>query len=315
MNQKLNRVLRHMTKLLAVLAVLLACLIPCRQAAAATEAQLDDYARLAVQLVADAGGTPLPGYVENGQSVFFRLRLSEFNSRELVSYLKANSPVDLIVDLDFSAQIEGSYPTELYPADFDNVAEHDGKALFRWWIEGGKIHLRFDDAWVASAGPNTVLEEAELGFAGVLNVQNKPEDGKVVFHAAGTDFPLQFRTGYALTKSASAPMYRNGQYEVDYTVTFTLDQDMNITGNADAERYSAKLTLRDVIAASGSALTGEVISTPVLTGPVTGLTASAQNYGTANLFTIGGASVLKTCCLPDDPYSSVPQHAPIVVYK
>lgn len=62
-------------------------------------------------------------------------------------------------------------------------------------------------------------------------------------------------------------------------MTFTLDQDMNITGNADAERYSA--------------LTGEVISTPVLTGPVTGLTASAQNDGTANVFTIGGASGLK----------------------
>jgi len=293
MNQKLKDALLRMTKLLAVLAVLFACVMPCTYAAAATEAELDDYASLTVQLVSDASGTPLPDYVENGQSVFFRLKMSGFDSEALVAFLKANSPVDLVADLDFSGNIEGSYPTELYPADFDNVAEYQGKPLFRWWIEDGKIRIRFDDEWVAAANHNTVVEAAELGFAGALNVQNKPEDGKVVFHAAGTDFPLQLKAGYALTKTASAPMYRDGQYEVDYTVTLTLDQDMNITGQADADHYSAKLTLRDVIAASGSALTGEVISTPVLTGPVTGLTASAQNYGTANLFTIGGASVLK----------------------
>ena len=115
---KLTKVRIRMNRLLAALAVLLACMAWCMCAAAETEAELDDYAKLTVQIVSDASGGALAEYVENGQSLFVRLRMSEFNSQELVSFLKANSPVDLTADIDFAGDIKGSYPTEIYPDDY-----------------------------------------------------------------------------------------------------------------------------------------------------------------------------------------------------
>ncbi|MBR4080868.1 MAG: hypothetical protein IKK21_03675, partial [Clostridia bacterium] len=278
-----------------LLALLLAVILCCPgviTAQAAGTAPLSDYAAIDASLYADASGTALPSYVEQGQPLFFRLVMSDFQSRELVTFLKDNSPVDLTVDISFADYISGSYPTEIYPEDYDNVAVHNGQALFRWWIQDGQIRIRFDDEWIRKATVNTVIDAAELGFAGTLTVLTKPEDGRLDFTAAGESLPLQLRTGYQLTKAASAPQYRNGQYEVDYTVTFTLDQDMNITGSADNAHYSALLTLRDAIAATNSALTGDIVGQPTLKGPVSGLTVAVTHHGDVNTFTPGGSSVL-----------------------
>ena len=288
MNQKLKKILLRMTRLRAVLAVLFVCAAPCTHAEAATEAKLEDYASLTVQLVSDAGGTPLPDYVENGQSIFFKLKMSEFNSEELVAFLKANSPADLTVGMDFIDYIDGAYPTELYPDNFDNVAEYQGKPMFRWWIEDGKIRIRFDDEWVAAANHNTVLETAELGLSGVLNVQNKLEDGKLTFQAAGVYFPLQMKAGYAISKTAGVPYYSTdaASYLADYTVTLTLDQDVKLSSGADADLYAAALTLVDTVDAAG-ALQGTIFGDATVTAPA-GETAAAvlSASGAANTLTL-----------------------------
>ena len=279
-------------KRLAALMTLLSLCLFAMPVFAQTEAALSDYATVTPYLFADPDENVLPDAVSNGQEMFFKLVMSDFGSADLIRYLKENSPVDLTVDIGFTGDIEGSYPTEMYPSGFDNVAMHNGAALFRWWIDGGKIRIRFDDEWIANAKLSTTIDGAELGFSGKLNVGNKPKNGRVRFTAGGKEFLLQFKTGYAITKQASAVYYRSGRYEVDYTVTFTLDQDMNITGSADADHYSAQLTLKDMLAQTKSAMTGEVVGTPSLTGPVSGLSVTAARSGGTNTFSIGGASVL-----------------------
>ena len=97
-----------------LLALLLAVILCCPgviTAQAAGTAPLSDYAAIDASLYADASGTALPSYVEQGQPLFFRLVMSDFQSRELVTFLKDNSPVDLTVDISFADYISGSYPT------------------------------------------------------------------------------------------------------------------------------------------------------------------------------------------------------------
>ena len=230
----------------------------------------------------------LPNYVENGQSLFFTLQISDFNSQELVAFLKTNPGADFTIPLDFADKIQGNYPTEIDPDDFDNVAYVNGEKLFRWWIDEGSdvVRIRFDEEWINNAGSNTVVENVKLSFDGTLNVADKGDDGKVVFNAAGKAFPLQMKTGYTLKKQAGVPYYsaEAASYVTDYTVTLELDQNMMLSGNADL--YTAALTLVDTVE-NGGALQGAIAGNVSVTAPA-GETAAAaiSNNGTVNTLTL-----------------------------
>lgn len=255
--------------------------------AAVTEAELSDYATVTPYLYANSSGEQLPVYVENGQEIYFQLQITDFNSEELISLLKSQSPVDFTVDLNFTGDIIGSYPTEMYPGNgYDNVAMSNGQALFRWWLDDNTIRIRFDDEWIDGIKDNAVINNAQLGFTGVLNVGEKNDSGGAIFSGAGKDFSLIFKTAYTLEKSAGVPEFRDGKYVVDYSVTFSIDQNMDITGGANDELYSVLLTLNDSVAADG-VLTGNLIGEPVLSySATTGAAVSAENHGTDNVFTL-----------------------------
>ena len=238
-------------------------------ACAQSEQPLANYAaNLSADLRADAQGTALPKYVENGQRLFFELQISGFDSQKLIDCLKADPQADFTIPLDFTGHIDGNYPTRIDPEDFDNVALVGGKALFRWWIDEGSnvVRIRFDQDWINAAGNNTVVDNVTLGFDGTLNVLDKGDDGKVVFNAAGASFPLQMKTGYTLDKTAGVPYYSTDAsgYVSDYTVTLTLDQNMLLSGSGDL--YVAGLTLEDSVA-DGGALQGAIVSDVTVTAP------------------------------------------------
>ncbi|MBR2054721.1 MAG: Cna B-type domain-containing protein, partial [Clostridia bacterium] len=256
---------------------------------AQTEQPLANYAaNVKPELKANAQGAELPQYVENGQSLFFGLQISDFKSSELIAYLKDNPQADFTVPLDFTGHIEGNYPTQINPDDFDNVAYVGGEPLFRWWIDedSGVIRVRFDENWIKNAGNNTVVENVKLGFDGTLNVADKGNDGKVVFNAAGSSFPLQMKTGYTLNKTAGVPYYSidSSSYVTDYTVTLTLDQNMMLSGTGDM--YIAALTLVDTVE-NGGALQGTIVGDVTVTAPDgETVAATSSNDGTANTLTL-----------------------------
>ncbi|MBQ6949884.1 MAG: Cna B-type domain-containing protein, partial [Clostridia bacterium] len=256
---------------------------------AQTEVPLKNYAAsVQAELKANAAGDALPPYVENGQKLFFDLQISNFNSQELVAYLKANPEADFTIPLDFTGHIEGKYPTKINPDDFDNVAYVNEEELFRWWIDESSdvIRIRFDEEWIENAGSNTVVENVTLGFDGTLGVADKGADGKIVFNAAGYSFPLQMKTGYTLNKTAGVPYYSTdaSSYVTDYTVTLTLDQNMMLSGSGDM--YIAALTLVDTVE-NGGALQGTIVGDVTVTAP-DGETASAavSNNGVVNTLTL-----------------------------
>ncbi len=275
----------------AVLLVLLLLLSAGRAVYAQTEPVLTDYAAsVQVDLDADAQGTDLPQYVENGQSLFFKLQIQNFKSQELIAFLKDNPNTDFTIPLDFIGHITGNYPAEIEPDDFDNVAVSNDKPLFRWWIDKDSdvIRIRFDEEWIEKADNNTVVENVTLSFAGTLNVTDKGDDGKIEFNAAGETFPLQMKAGYTLNKTAGVPYYSTdaGSYLADYNVVLTLDQNMSISDAANADLYTAALALVDTVEAAG-ALQGEIYGGVIVTSP-DGETAGADlvNNGTTNTLTI-----------------------------
>ena len=275
-------------------ALMLLCLVLGALAEGTTE-DLSKYAESFIpQLYAQKGDetnppTPLPDYVENGQDVFFTLKISDFKSKELIDFLKANPEADFTIPLDFADKILGTYPTEIDPDDFDNVAYVNKEKLFRWWIDNDKdvIRIRFDEEWIAKAGNTTKMEMVMLSFDGKLNVAHKGDDGKVVFHAAGQDFPLQMKTGYILDKAAGIPYYSTeaSSYVTDYTVTLELDQNMMLSGKADL--YTAALSLVDSVE-TGGALQGVIVGDHVTVTAPEGETATATvaHNGSQNTLTL-----------------------------
>jgi len=261
---------------------------------AQAEVPLKDYAAsVHATLKVNKEGTELPQYVENGQKLFFDLQISGFDSQKLVTYLKSNPEADFTIPLDFTGHIDGNYPAEINPEDFDNVALVDNEPLFRWWIDetNDVIRIRFDQNWIDKAGSNTVMENVSLGFDGTLNVVDKGSDGRVVFNAAGEAFPLQMKTGYELAKSASVPYYSTdaSSYLVDYSVTLTLDQNMKLSATAESDKYCAALTLVDTVEADG-ALQGEILDVITVVSPEgENVAVTKVNSGTENTLTISSS--------------------------
>lgn len=282
----------------SILAALMLLCMVFGASAEGTTVPLSDYATLTPALYADSSKTDLPDYVENGQSLFFSLSISDANSIALVNKLKEGGTVDFTVPIDFIDKMEGNYPTNFagdsssseIPVDNLAIDPETDEPLFRWWIEGDFVKIRFVDSWVQAASSNTVLNDCSISFDGMLNVQNKPDNGKIVFKAAGEAFPLQMKAGYTLSKTAETPDYQNGRHVVDFTVKFTLDQKMNITGANGYDGYSALLTLVDTLNAN-SAMTGQIVNGPSITG-ATGLTVTASQNGTTNTFALGGVTEL-----------------------
>ena len=275
----------------AVLLLFLLLLTVKNEAHAQTELTVTDFATsVQAELNANVQGEALPQYVENGQSLFFSLQINDFKSRELVAYLQANPDTDFTIPLDFVGHITGNYPAEIEPDDFDNVAYSNNNPLFRWWIDkdSDMIRIRFDEEWIENANNNTVVENVTLSFTGTLNVTDKGDDGKIVFNVADTSFPLQMKTGYTLNKTAGVPYYSidASSYVTDYTVTLTLDQTMKLSDNANADLYTAALTLEDTVE-DGGALQGSILGNVTVTAP-DGETANADLFadGTTNTISI-----------------------------
>ena len=272
-------------------ALMLVCLVLGASAEGVTEVPLRGYATLIPTLSADSNKTPLPVYVENGQSLFFSLSIDSIKSADLVKKLKEAGTVDFTVPIDFVDKIAGSYPINFAgdsssdkPVDNLAVDPDTNKPMFRWWIEDNLIKIRFVDEWVKAASDNTVLNQCNISFDGKLAVQNKPENGKIVFGAAGKSFPLQLKTGYVLAKTVGTPYYSTdaSSYLVDYTVTLTLDQNMKLSSTPDNGMYCAALTLVDSVVDSvvaGGALQGEIYG-GVITAPAESVSAAISKSGT-----------------------------------
>ena len=94
-------------------ALMLLCLVWGASAEGVPEVPLSDYATLTPALYADSNKTPLPVYVENGQSLFFSLSIDSIDSIELVKKLGEGGTVDFTVFIDFVDKIAGSYPINL----------------------------------------------------------------------------------------------------------------------------------------------------------------------------------------------------------
>ena len=79
------------------------------------------------------------------------------------------------------------------------------------------------------------MSNTAVAFDGTLHVENKTDNGKINFVVNGTNIPLQMRAGYELTKAAGVPYFSTdaSSYLVDYTVTLTLDQDVQLSGSAE----------------------------------------------------------------------------------
>lgn len=266
---------------------------------AATQCELTDYADVTLELyktIEDIEKGEQLELLENGQSMFFLLRLSGIKNQELLTrlYQTPGEIIDFSVDADFVNKIQGNYPTEINPTNFDNVAVFEGKPLFRWWVDGKKIKIRFDEDWINDIVLGaTQLGNLAFGFEGDLNVENNGETGKITIEVAGQKYIVPLKTDYTLDKKVSAPMYRSGRYVADYTVSFSVSQDMDISTASKSGEYSAIVTLKDTLAATGSALTGNIVDGPFITGPTDGLTVSVQNNGTENTFSLGGATIIK----------------------
>ena len=84
-------------------ALMLLCLVWGASAEGVTEVPLRGYATLTPTLSADSNKTPLPVYVENGQSLFFSLSIDSIKSADLVKKLKEAGTVDFTVPIDFVA--------------------------------------------------------------------------------------------------------------------------------------------------------------------------------------------------------------------
>ena len=94
-------------------ALMLVCLVLGASAEGVTEVPLRGYATLIPTLSADSNKTPLPVYVENGQTLFFSLSIDSIKSVDLVNKLKEAGTVDFTVPIDFVDKIAGSYPINL----------------------------------------------------------------------------------------------------------------------------------------------------------------------------------------------------------
>ena len=139
-------------------ALMLLCLVWGASAEGVTEVPLKGYATLTPTLSADSNKTPLPVYVENGQSLFFSLSIDSIKSVDLVNKLKEAGTVDFTVPIDFVDKIAGSYPINFdgdsssdKPVDNLAVDPVTKDPMFRWWIKDDLIKIRFVDEWVKAA--------------------------------------------------------------------------------------------------------------------------------------------------------------------
>lgn len=236
------------------------------EGAAATEAELDDYAGISCNLYKNNQMESLPAYVENGQNLFFRIDFA-LNS-DLLREAYRNGEIDekttFTVDISPLNILEGAnYPTS--PDAENNIASDNGVKVFRWWVDetSGKVCLRFFKEILEQEGS---VSNTAVAFDGTLHVENKTDAGKINFVVNGENIPLQMRAGYELTKAAGVPYFSTdaSSYLVDYTVTLTLDQDVQLSGSADL--YTAALTLVDSVEADG-ALKGQILDTVEITAP------------------------------------------------
>ena len=256
--------------LLSLLWLLL--LLPVGHAEAAVpEQQLADYAKIQADLFASADGDPLPQYVEDKQYLFFRLSITDFNSAELAAYLKDHPVADFFLPLHFTDLIlEGTYPTKFDDTNNLIVDEATNASLCRWWITNDSIRIRFVDDWVqnATSGNEFVTNiTANMSFDGLLNGSKKNDSGQFMFKVGNQEFPLTMKAGYTLKKSAGTVDLNTltNQYEVPFSVTFTVDQDMiNATPAKNDTDYKAVLKLVDTLTAP-SAMTGTIVQGPTMT--------------------------------------------------
>jgi len=264
--------------------------------------EMSDYAKVNISLYAsneDAENGQQITVLEDGQSLIFLLEMTEFDNTQLLEKLKAaNKLIDFTVDAQFVSMLKGSYPTSLYPSDFDNLAEDEsGAPFYRWWIdENHKVRIRFEEEWINKVknNDNLQLNKIAMGFTGEVNIGDNDNPGKITINVGGQNYIIPIKTRYELTKTVGAPVYRDGTYVADYSVTFTLDQDMGIGGNVSYDGYSADLKLKDVLSGgAGSSLTGQLVDNPEVTGPTDGLSVTVLNNGTENIFSFNGADVLK----------------------
>ena len=245
------------------------------EGAAATEAELDDYADISCNLYKNNQMESLPTYVENGQNLFFRIdfALDSDLLREAYQNGEIDEKTTFTVDISPLNILEGAnYLTA--PDDEDNIASDNGVKVFRWWVDEtrGKVCLRFFKEILEQEGS---VSNTAVAFDGTLHVENKTDDGKINFVVNGENIPLQMRAGYELTKAAGVPSFSTdtSSYLVDYTVTLTLDQHVKLSSSADNQMYCAALTLVDRVEADG-ALAGEIWGEAVVTAPEGGATRS-----------------------------------------
>ena len=258
---------------------------------AKADEKMTDYTTLTPYLWEKSDGTALPDYVENGQPIYFNLLFDKFKTAELLDVLKKSpEPVIFTVGINFANQVVGKYYDTRFPVDDGNIAYWKGEKLFRWWIEDNTIKICFEDEWIKSTSDNISIDGAKVGFQGALKVVNKDDDGQFVFSVENMEIPLQLKTEYSIAKRVTAPTLQGDHFVVTYTVPFTIDQNMNISGQPDDSLYSAVPSLVDI---AGNALSGEIVGTPAVTGPTTGLTVSAVRDGQKNTFSFTGADVMQ----------------------